>query len=314
MKKSILTAVSVLAISISGAALAEDNVPNTGNVVTDAKAELKADWTNVKAKADAKVDADADVDANATIDNVKADTKDAYENAKANTKEAYADAKAETKEAYADVKAKLFGEGAEGAAPTSLDVDARTSASGMIGKPVYNSNNEKIATVSDIIVDNEGRAQLVVVSDGGFAGIGDKLAAFDYGLVVSQNADGDVFMPLSEDLLSKVAAFSYDEKDAGENVRMIPANGYSVAQLLKANLEDQNGKKIANVDNITFEGGEARNVIVDFGKVLNLGGDRAAFDFDDVDFVRTSKDDVSVRLNARQSAEFEAFQSQSKAN
>jgi len=314
MKKTILSAVSVLAISLAGAAYAEDNVPNTGNVLTDAKAELKADWADAKVKADAKADVDANgtynnakANTEDTYENLKADTKDAYADAKAETKEAYKDAKATTKEAYHDVKAKLIGEGDAGSAPSALSVSERQSASGMIGKPVYNAKQEKVATVSDIIVDHNGRAQMVVVSDGGFAGIGDKLAAFDYGMVVSQNAEGDVFMPLTEDLLSKVAAFSYDRNDSSDKVRLIPADGYSVAELLKANLENQSGNKLAKVENITFDNGQADNIIVAFDEILGIGGDKAAFDFDDVQVIQKSADDISIRLNARQSAEFETY-------
>jgi len=289
MKSRILTAASVLTIALSGAAYAENNVPNTGDAAVDAKAEMKADWNNLK-------------------ENTKKEWNDLKAQASSKTDSAAAD----TREAYQNTKARLLGE--DGSA-TSLDVNARTSASGMIGKPVYNSNKDKVGTVSDIIVDHDGRAQLIVVSDGGFAGIGDKLAAFDYGLVVSQNANGDIFMPLTEELVAKVAPFSYDAKDAdgSANVRLIPADGYSVAQLLKANLEDQQGKKIANIENITFDGGEIANLIVAYNQKLGLGGDKAAFDFDDVQITRSSPDDLNIRLNARQSAEFETFKN-SKSN
>jgi len=221
MKKIILATVSALALSLSAAAWAEDNVPNTGDATVDTKAEAKADWNNMKA-----------------------DAKNDWDKTKATIEEKTSATEAKTEDTYQNAKAKLFGEGSEGS-PASLDVNVRTSAAGMIGKPVYNSKHDKVGTVSDIIIDHDGRAQLVVVSGGGFAGIGDKLAAFDYGLIASQNADGDVFMPLTDDLIAKVTPFSYDPKDAveGKNVRLIPADGYSVAQLMKANLEDQSGKK-----------------------------------------------------------------------
>lgn len=293
MKKSILTAASIVAITLSGAAWAADNVPNTGDATVDTKAEAKADWNNMKA-----------------------DAKQDWNNLKAKVSTESSEASDKTAAAYQDTKARLFGEGAEGSAPATLDINGRASASSMIGAPVYNSKHDKVGTVSDIIIDHDGRAQLVVISDGGFAGIGDKLAAFDYGLIVSQNKDGDIFMPLTDDMVSKVTPFSYDPKDAtdGKNVRLIPSDGYSVAQLMKANLEDQNGKKLAKIDNITFDGGEAKNVIVAFDQTLGMGGEKAAFDFDDVQVLRTSADDVDVRLNARQSAEFEAFKGDTKTN
>ena len=44
----------------------------------------------------------------------------------------------------------------------------------MIGLNVYNPNNEKIGDISEIILDKNGNAEVVVIGVGGFLGIGAK--------------------------------------------------------------------------------------------------------------------------------------------
>jgi sporulation protein YlmC with PRC-barrel domain len=54
-------------------------------------------------------------------------------------------------------------------------------ASKMEGLDVYNNNNEKIGDISEMLVDESGKIQAVVVGVGGFLGIGEKNVAIDMG-------------------------------------------------------------------------------------------------------------------------------------
>lgn len=54
------------------------------------------------------------------------------------------------------------------------------SADEMLGKNVYGSDNKKIGEVDDVILDNDGKAKQLVISSGGFLGIGEKQIAVDY--------------------------------------------------------------------------------------------------------------------------------------
>ncbi|AWJ83140.1 hypothetical protein TSH58p_06145 [Azospirillum sp. TSH58] len=53
------------------------------------------------------------------------------------------------------------------------------SAENMMGKNVYGTDNEKVGEVEDIILDSNGQAQQLVISSGGFLGIGEKQIAVD---------------------------------------------------------------------------------------------------------------------------------------
>ena len=80
MKTTILTAASVLTIALSGAAFAEDNVPNTGDASVDVKAEAKADWNNLKSNTKEEWN-ELKAQASDKTNNAEAETKSAYENA-----------------------------------------------------------------------------------------------------------------------------------------------------------------------------------------------------------------------------------------
>ncbi|MFC5357031.1 PRC-barrel domain-containing protein [Azospirillum himalayense] len=55
------------------------------------------------------------------------------------------------------------------------------SAENMMGKNVYGTDNEKVGEVEDIILDSNGQARQLVISSGGFLGIGEKQIAVDIG-------------------------------------------------------------------------------------------------------------------------------------
>ncbi|MFT4278236.1 MAG: PRC-barrel domain-containing protein [Rhodopseudomonas sp.] len=54
-------------------------------------------------------------------------------------------------------------------------------ASKMIGLNVYNQGNEKLGDINEILLDNQGRVQAVVIGVGGFLGVGERdvAVAFD---------------------------------------------------------------------------------------------------------------------------------------
>lgn len=53
-------------------------------------------------------------------------------------------------------------------------------SSKLIGVNVYNSNNEKIGDISDMLVDQNGKIQDVVLAVGGFLGMGEHLVAVKF--------------------------------------------------------------------------------------------------------------------------------------
>lgn len=70
-------------------------------------------------------------------------------------------------------------------------------ASNLIGETVYNGTGEdaeNIGEVNDLVLNNEGQVQAIVVGVGGFLGIGEKNVALEYNLVEWAEMDGDEYM------------------------------------------------------------------------------------------------------------------------
>lgn len=180
------------------------------------------------------------------------------------------------------------------------------TAHGLIGEPVMNQANQKIATINDIILDKSGNAILVIVSDKGFLGIGNKLAAFDYKNVISQNQDGDVTMALTQNMIDRASDFSYDRRDWAK-AKIIPADSISTNALMSGSLYDNMDKKLAGIENIYFRSGEASQIIVGFNKTLGMGGNLATLDFEDLQVVKKT-DRVDLKLSSKQADLFRNFE------
>ncbi len=234
-----------------------------------------------------------------------AEIEQGWENTKDAVSDAAEDVSDATKKAYENTKEALNGD--DSPEFETVSVDTRMTANGMIGKPVYNQNGERVAKVQDIILDRDGNAMMVVMGDGDFTGLG-KTVAFDYSVIANRSADGDVIAALTEDMIDTAASFSYDREDYSDTVKVIPSNGYSVAELLDGELVNPQGETLAEVDNISLRNGEADRLIVGFGRVLGMGGDTAALDYDDANIVRQDNA-LNFELTADAAAQFERFKS-----
>lgn len=267
MIRPILCAVSALALLTSPVMAAENNA-HTGMT----EANMREEATRMEHKAEGAMDK-----AGAKIEN-----------------------------AYETIKAKMITDEAKTASGKTVTIDKRRTANGMIGEPVLNTKNERVGTVEDIIVDGAGKAMLIIVADGGPLSMGDKKAAFDYGLITSRNADGDVIMPLTEANIEKVAEFSYDRKDAGDNkTRVIPQGGYSVKELLDADLLNSASKEVGDVENIVFRNGAADQLVVSYDETLKTDP-VMVLNYSSVKLVPAGDDEVDYQLSANQSAQLEA--------
>lgn len=68
----------------------------------------------------------------------------------------------------------------------------QVSANDFIGQPVYNSANESIGDINDLIIEEQGGIVAAVVGVGGFIGIGEKNVAVPMSkLTVTREADGN---------------------------------------------------------------------------------------------------------------------------
>jgi sporulation protein YlmC with PRC-barrel domain len=180
-----------------------------------------------------------------------------------------------------------------------------TTAHGLIGQTIVTKQGAKIATVKDIIVDKNGKASMLVVSDAGLLGIGNKVAAFDYNRVIAQKPDGKVVMTLSQDMIDRAADFSYDQEDWAK-AKIIPTGSMSVIELLDGNVLDNNDKEVAEVENVYIRNADVSQIIVRFNESFGMGGDLAALNYDNLMIVKEGKK-VDFKLTPNQSDQFKNF-------
>jgi sporulation protein YlmC with PRC-barrel domain len=81
---------------------------------------------------------------------------------------------------------------AEPVTGTFLSVQASNQwlSTQLVGVPVYDSANEKIGTISDLVIDQSGTIQAIVVGVGGFLGIGAKEIAVSLNKMTIIREDG----------------------------------------------------------------------------------------------------------------------------
>lgn len=219
-------------------------------------------------------------------------------------KAAWKDVKKDASEAYEEIKATLIGDEIEGNSSIVL-IDSRKTASGIIGHPVYNEKHESVAKVADIILDQDGKAMMVIVSDGKFISIS-KQAAFEYSAITRVERDGDVIMPFTQKTINNAVPFSYNKSDKAKNIHVIPDNGYSVVKMLGGQLVNQKQESVATIDNISFKNGQAHQIIIGFDKIMGMGGKKAALDYTDAKLIRNG-DDLNFQLSDKRTAQFEAY-------
>ncbi len=85
-------------------------------------------------------------------------------------------------------------------------------ASKMIGAAVIGENNQEIGTLSDLILDKEGKAIMGIISVGSVLGLGGKLVAQPYGQF-QMAAGGKLSLPgANKDSMAKQPGFTYSEQ------------------------------------------------------------------------------------------------------
>lgn len=270
MKIKILTSVSVIALMASLPALAD----------TTAKTQTE-------------------------INSEKSTSGDIAKDAKA----AWKEVKKDSAEAYEEIRATLIGDKTEGKNSVVV-IESRKTANGIIGHYVYNEKHQSVAKVTDIILDQDGKATMVIVSDGKFISMG-KQAAFEFSAITRVESDGDVIMPFTQQTIDNAVPFSYDKTDMTDNMHVISDNSYSVKKILGGQMVNQKQELLAVIDNITFKNGRANQIIIGFDKVLGMGGKKAALDYSDAKLIRKGEN-LNFQLNDNRTAQFEAYKKTTK--
>lgn len=186
-------------------------------------------------------------------------------------------------ETYSQIRVPVLEERLFGDDITHLTVDEKMTADAMIGEKIYGINGTELATIDDIIVNEDGLATMVIVARGGFLGMGQKLAAFDYNLVTRQDEAGDIIMPLGERTLEQAIDFSYDADDADEeNTLVMPLTSYRLTDILDAELINPLGQEVAEAEDAILSNGRVEYVVFDLEDTTGIEDDQLAMPYSDL--------------------------------
>jgi sporulation protein YlmC with PRC-barrel domain len=96
---------------------------------------------------------------------------------------------------------------------TSLPVDAMT-VTNFYKQNVYDPGDNKIGEISDLLVEPDGKIPAVMVSVGGFLGIGEKAVAVPFNAVRITKKDNKTYLVLNatKDALKSAPGFKYDRE------------------------------------------------------------------------------------------------------
>ena len=87
-------------------------------------------------------------------------------------------------------------------------------SSKLIGMNVYNNQNDKLGDVEDLVIDNGKTVTGIVVSVGGFLGMGEHYVLIDPASMVVSNKDGTMkaMVDTNKDNLKAAPSFTYKKK------------------------------------------------------------------------------------------------------
>ena len=94
----------------------------------------------------------------------------------------------------------------------AIGVNRQTLSAGtLVGDDVNNRSGEKVGSVKEIMLDlSSGRVSYVVISSGGFLGIGDKLFAVPWEAVEIDGDEHALVFDISKERLEQAPGFDQD--------------------------------------------------------------------------------------------------------
>lgn len=216
---------------------------------------------------------------------------------------------AATEKAAVDVVEKvrdMMGEKDTAGTYGTVAINTKTSALGMIGQKVFNAKNEEISKVEDVLINQYGNATQIILTNGGFLGIGAKLVAVDFGLVYMRSGNSDVIMPITDDTIKNMAPFAYDITDSKDGTRTVPAGYLSAKAMLAGHLFDASGTQVGTIDNVSFIGGKATQVVIGYNATMGMGGNKLPVSYDLLQKMGHGSI-VDFKLSDAQTARFEVY-------
>ncbi|MFC7292688.1 PRC-barrel domain-containing protein [Hirschia litorea] len=154
----------------------------------------------------------------------------------------------------------------------------------MIGEDIHGENGEEIASVSDLIIGDDGRIESIVFANGGIAGLGTKYGKLNYDeatVTLDEENEPRVRMSMTSDALAAISSWEQDK-----------ANDYRLAsELMGTNAQYAASDEKARITDLVANlNGEVRYALVSASPLEALTDERYVVDFDKVKIAQGDSD------------------------
>lgn len=170
----------------------------------------------------------------------------------------------------------------------------RHSAMSVMGSEVYDYEGRKTGNIQDILINKEtGKARVVIMDEEGKSRYERRLAALHFEDVLKQEADGDVMVTQSKEIIEDAPDFDYSSiKDT---------NYVSLKALSDGQLLDFEGKVAGQIDAVIYENAEIQNIYFTLRPVLVQGQEERKFylPFEEITIVENT-DGYDIQLSKAQ--------------
>lgn len=253
MTKTLMTAASALVLMTTGPAMADNmNSTNSANQPVT-QSDMERNWEQ---------------------------TKDAVSNAAVSAAET-AEAAYQEASNWIDTQTDI---------DTYMDDPMRMSGVDMMGMPVYNQSDEQIGSVADVVLNQNGDVDQVVIEHGGVMGIGSEQTAVSYNALDMRTGNqSGLETEMTQDQMASVPAFRESQLTQGM---------YLASNLIDSNVVNEDLQAMASVENIIFEDGEASKLVVSFNDG-SMAPAEWLVDFEDADITMNANNRATFQVSMR---------------
>jgi sporulation protein YlmC with PRC-barrel domain len=190
-------------------------------------------------------------------------------------------------------------------------------ASLLIGKDVRNAQGEDLGDIKDIVVDmSTGRVHYVVLSFGGFLGVGDKLFAYPMRAFKPAADKDELILTVDREKLKSAPGFDKDRypdwnapdyraqvdryfgstltQPAGTSFRFARAS-----ELIGRDVDDPSGRDLGEIHDvvINLDNGDVRYAVLEFDQSWNLNNKLFAFPLRAFQVSARDRDDLMLNVS-----------------
>lgn len=216
-----------------------------------------------------------------------------------------------------------------GTTGTTVAPSNAVAAEELLGRTIENANGENIGEIKNVVIDQTGQVQYVIVGVGGFLGLGEKHVALAWDeLTIADNGETVTAAVTKEQLealpehkfpsdVRTGTVYSYEEDikanpnmanrgvattdqppvATGEQTTALETapTGIGASKLVGADVINAQGDRIGEIDEVLLDSnGAAQGLVIDVGGFLGVGERRVLVGWSDVTIRPQENDTVEV--------------------